>query len=138
VIRYKPKIVIVAGGANDLGNSPEAMRQAADALFRRIRSALPDARLIALGPWVPQGDVWSNLRMHQAAIRAAVEASNGTFIDTSEWITGHGSTLHPLHDGGNADQYIGEASHPNASGYRYIGLRLADALRALPVGAGRP
>ena len=136
VLQWHPGTVIVAGGGNDLSVPPATLRRAVSSLFARIRGALPHARLIALGPWSPMGVVPGYVRTANI-IRAAVIAKHGAFIDTTRWITGHGTTAAPAHDGGNADRYIGPKKHPNVAGYRYIGTRLAAALKALPRSAGR-
>lgn len=132
VLKYHPRTVIVAGGANDITIPLAQLDLAAGSVFRRIRRAMPHARLVATGPWIPHGQTWPGLFQHADVVRRAVEANGGTFIDTTQWITGTGSTLAPRGDGGNADSLIGERRHPNAAGYAYIGHRLAAALMAAP------
>ncbi len=138
VLQYHPDTVIVAGGLNDLERTtPQALSEAAVTLFRRIRQALPNARLFALGPWFPNGLVSPQLAQEREAIHAAVVSAGGWFIDNTRWITGTGSTVTPKGDG-NADTFIGPIEHhPTAAGYAYIGARLAAALQALPPNAGR-
>jgi lysophospholipase L1-like esterase len=125
VLRWHPGTVIVAGGGNDLSVPPATLRRSVTSLFARIREALPHVRLIAVGPWSPFGVVPGFTRTTNI-IRRAVVAQHGAFIDTTRWITGH-----------NAGRYIGLTKHPNVAGYRYVGTRLAAAIRALPRNTGR-
>jgi lysophospholipase L1-like esterase len=137
VLRWHPGVVVVAGGSNDLFATPPVFRRAVNSLFTRIRSALPGVRLIAVGPWDNSGTLPRHYVQFGQIIRTAVRAHGGAYIDTTHWITGHGSTAHPEHDGGNASRFIGPLVHPNAVGYKYVGTRLARAIQALPRNAGR-
>jgi lysophospholipase L1-like esterase len=138
VLRYRPSTVIVAGGSLDLGRfTTQEIGAAANALFEKIRAALPAVHLIVLGPWVAGGSVWPGLIQVRDAIHAAALANGGAFIDTTQWFTGSGNVTAPKGDG-NADTFIGPISgHPNLAGYQYLGMRLAAALQRLPHNAGR-
>lgn len=137
VLRWHPGTVVVAGGSNDFTASPATFRHAVTELFARIRRALPQVRLIAVGPWENSATLPPRYTQYAGVIRTAVLAQHGAYIDTTHWITGHGSTAHPVHDGGNASRYIGPLQHPNIAGYRYIGTRLANAIKAMPKTPGR-
>ena len=138
VLRWHPATVIFAGSANDLTAPSATLRNAVTSVFTRTRRALPHARLIAVGPWLFSGLIPPGYLASNQIISAAIRQVGGAFIDNQGWITGTGSTQDPSHDGGNASTYIGTANHPNVAGYRYIGARLAAAIRALPPGAGLP
>jgi lysophospholipase L1-like esterase len=137
VLRWHPGTVIVAGGSNDLMASPATFHRAVGELFARIRRALPQVRLTAVGPWENSGTLPPRYTQYAGIIRAAVLTQHGAYVDTTHWITGHGSTAHPVHDGGNASRYIGPLAHPNIAGYRYIGTRLANAITTLTRSSGR-
>jgi hypothetical protein len=137
VLHWHPANLIVAGGTNDFAEPLPAFKAAVNRFFVRVRRALPHVRLIAVGPWKYTGMLWSGYGAYADIIRQAVTAQGGSFIDPETWITGTGSTLTPANDGGNADLFIGAENHPNLAGYRYIGTRLANAIRALPASATR-
>lgn len=116
VIRWKPKIVIVAGGINDPVDQPSQVGAAASDVFRRIRAGLPSAKLIVVGPWAPRQP--NRLVAIDNAIREAAAANGAIFVSTLGWITD-----------ANRGQYIGaDGIHPNRAGHRYLGHRLAAAL----------
>lgn len=50
VIPYAPRVIVLNAGGNDLssGKSPEAVRDACRAFVRKVRAALPEARIISI------------------------------------------------------------------------------------------
>jgi acyl-CoA thioesterase I len=121
-IAAHPGVVILAAGHNDSHWSTAAINAAADAVINRLRSALPNARLIIVGP------IWSNgyapqrallLRDHLRAKAAAVDA---IFIDPigGGWFAGSYSSL------------IGPDNlHPTNAGHRRIAALVIARLNAL-------
>jgi lysophospholipase L1-like esterase len=123
-IRLRPDVVVVASGHNDSRWSTTATDRAADKAIERLRQALPDARMIIIGPIWPSGrpparclDLRDHLRRTAASIGA-------TFID-------------PLGEGWFAGGYrrlIGaDGIHPTNAGHR----RIADRVLADLALAGR-
>ena len=55
VINQSPDIVVVAGGINDTAFTKAQIQTEAGLLYAQIRAALPNVKLIAVGPWVPSG-----------------------------------------------------------------------------------
>ena len=125
VIRADPRIVFLAGGHNDRRFSTAATRAAALAVIDRLRRALPDARLVVIGPiWSGDSAPASLLRLRDALRRKAA-AVGAQFID-------------PIRGGwlaGAAKRYIGpDGLHPTNAGHRHIASMVLRAVKA----AGRP
>jgi lysophospholipase L1-like esterase len=125
VIRADPRVVFLAGGHNDRRFPTAATRAAAVAVIDRLHRALPDARLVVIGP-IWSGDIapGSLLRLRDALRRKAA-AVGAIFVD-------------PIRGGwlaGDAKRYIGpDGLHPTNAGHRHIAALVLRALRA----AGRP
>jgi lysophospholipase L1-like esterase len=156
VLQYRPDVVIVAGGFNDVPAYPaDAIGAQASHVLQTIRTQLPHTTLIVLGPWGAGGTVPSALAAARDAIQTAAAPYADLFIDlftgqsyrygqplgpaTGRWITGTGNAGQP-HGDGNADQYIAaDGVHPTLAGHAYLGQRLADALLAANLlGGGIP
>jgi lysophospholipase L1-like esterase len=157
-----PDLFITAGGLND-NNSQAALPLYATAdearmrfenevfaHFHALRTALPNAVLVALGPWTPPRDPSSDavLQSKVDTIRSALQAQAGpwVFVDNvnggwlnsagardssgSRWQTGRGDVGHPAGDGGNSDLYISaDGTHPNEAGCSDLAGKLAQALK---------
>jgi lysophospholipase L1-like esterase len=124
VLRWHPRTVIFAGGLNDAFFSHAtgpAERAAALDVFQRTRAALPQARVIAVGPWTPNGIVGPELAAVRDAIHAAASDAGVPFIDTIGWITPD-----------NRARYVNASAHPTQAGHDYLGERLAAAIKRLP------
>lgn len=156
-----PDMVITAGGINDnnsLGLFPYASASSARAgfeaatllHFQRLRSALPQSVLVALGPWAPRQNLPTDpvAQSKADAILSALSAAGGhwVFVDnlnggwrcssgasnvgTGPWQTGTGNTGTPRGDG-NGDLYLNsDGVHPNTAGSLYLAQRLATDLRS--------
>ncbi len=86
----RPDIVVTFGGTAD---GDQDLREAAATYFEDLRTALPDAKLVAVAP-ITTDDEWPYyLTMHARSIRAAVEAVDGTFIDSKRIGLGDGEEL---------------------------------------------
>lgn len=157
-----PDLFLTAGGLND-NNSVTALplyASGADAragfeaavtrYYRDLRAALPDALLVATGPWAPRQSTPADpvARSKAETIRSALRAVGGpwVFLDnldgswsnsagasadaTGPWQTGTGRAGAPAGDG-NADAYLSQDGvHPNEGGTVYLATRIAADLRA--------
>ncbi|RZT87894.1 lysophospholipase L1-like esterase [Pseudonocardia sediminis] len=115
-IAYRPDVVVVEGSRNDASTPPEKVRGATDAVLRVLRTELPRARVLVVGP------IWSSagppapVTACRDAIRAAAAAASVTFAD-------------PLAEGWFADPagLIGaDGVHPTDRGHEVM----ADRIRA--------
>lgn len=157
----KPDLFLTAGGINDnnsVAAPPYATGAAAQAGFDAavtryygdLRLALPDAVLVAMGPWAPRQSTPTHpvAQSKADAVKAALQAVGGpwVFLDnlnggwvnsagasaaaSGPWQTGTGHSAAPAGDG-NGDLYlVADGVHPNEAGCLYLGTRIAAELRA--------
>lgn len=141
--QYHPDIIVIFGGINDrpvnnAAYTPAALQTAATALYADIvANALTGVnsgvapKVYVLGCWTPTGSPGADITAANNAIKAAVATQpTFTFIDTTGWITGTGTTAAPTGTG-NADVCISaDGLHPTDEGHQLIGFRTADAILA--------
>jgi lysophospholipase L1-like esterase len=115
-----------------------------------LRRRLPQAVLASIGPWSPNASFPTHgmARSKADTIKAALQAVGGpwVFIDnldgswvnsagasglpTGPWQTGTGTSAAP-NGTGNGDLYLSQDGvHPNPAGFGYLGMRIANDLRA--------
>jgi lysophospholipase L1-like esterase len=150
----QPDLFVAAGSLNDNNAqalAPYASGAAAAAGFEAsvssfytdLRTRLPDAVLVALGPWQPppalppsQGELDK-----ATVIKAALAAAGGHWIYVDNmnggWSNSSGASATPSASDGpwqklaDAAKYMSADNvHPNADGCAYLASRLAAALRA--------
>lgn len=90
VAEINPDIVIVFGGVAD-GDVP--ITEIAAQTFTDMRSALPEAEIIAISPVYSDETVPNWAPLHAASIQAGVEAAGGTYIDVGQPALGDGETM---------------------------------------------
>ncbi len=115
-------VVVVAGGNNDdtAAFDPAQFRAAVRKVLEQVRSSLPEAELVVLGPYSPDGTGYLAQRRIEQEEAARVGA---VFVDqvAQGWMRGGSRLL-------NSDGF-----HPNDAGHAHLGGRAAAALRqALP------
>ena len=123
VVRANPGIVFVAAGHNDNRFGRRATGEAADAVLRSLRRALPDAVIVVIGPIWANGSPPASIRGIRSELRAGAAAIDAIFVD-------------PIRDGwfaGRAERLIlGDGIHPSNAGHRRIAgfvLRALEGLR---------
>jgi lysophospholipase L1-like esterase len=115
VVKAAPAIVIVAAGLNDENAPSDTVQREARLLLGSLRSGLPEARIVVLGPVTPTTTEASALARVDRALAAASSASGVEFISALDW-------LEPETDFG-ADQ-----RHPTPAGFRKLARHLAAVL----------
>lgn len=112
-------VVVVAGGNNDdtPAFDPEAFRTAVRTVLDQIKTSLPEAHLVVMGPYSPDGAGYRAQRAIQQEEAARVGA---VWIDPvgQGWMRGQTGLLDP------------DGFHPNDAGHAHLGARAAEALRA--------
>jgi lysophospholipase L1-like esterase len=126
-----PDVVVIAGGLNDemliLDRRLKlaeyrADRAEYDKLIADIKTGLPEAKIVVLGPFCPESPTNRPiLKKIRDANRAAAEQSGAPFIDVFYF------------DDKNKSSYItSDGIHPNDAGHEYLGEKLgADLVEAL-------
>jgi lysophospholipase L1-like esterase len=111
---WQPDIVVINQGTNDRGTSGATFAPLYDSFLGIIRTAYPDAKIVALRPLV--GDFGSEISAQVAARKTAGDAKI-FYVDTAGWTS-------------NGD--FTDGVHPNQSGSVKIADKLMTALQALP------
>jgi lysophospholipase L1-like esterase len=114
VIAYKPKIVVLYAGGNDLtvGKTPAQVAADFEEFVTKVRAALPDTWIVYISV-NPSKARWNQLDATQELNRRVAESVQGkprlAFIDT------HSKLLGP--DGKYRDDLLRDGLHLNAKGY---------------------
>ena len=128
VIPFNPDVVVIAGGLNDGDLAYERRtlseyRAEYDRLIEAIKSGLPAAKIVVLGPFCPQtpSSYSSGLTTLRDVNQAAARAEGLPFIDVFYFTDA------------NKSKYISDDNvHPNNAGHEYLGKRLgAELVQAL-------
>lgn len=86
----EPDIVITFGGTADRGN---ILSGPANRYYAALRKALPDATLVAVSPITGDSQAEDRFAQQSEAIKDAVEAVDGHFVDLGQPALGEGTTL---------------------------------------------
>lgn len=123
VIASQPDIVLITMGLNDNFSMPERaddVQAAITADFDRLRSSLPEARLIAVEPFWYTDQRPPSVEQIIGWVHAAADRTGADWIpDASHWIEHHPEWM--------ADDGL----HPNDQGYAEMTSRMDAALRDL-------
>lgn len=114
-----PDIVIVFGSQNDLKFPSSQVAPAIKSTAQRLKSAVPDAQLILIGPLNP-GVIAESTRTNDTAVREAAAAVGADYISMLDG----GSPLSSDRD------YFTDGQHPSDAGYAKIAARVEEALPA--------
>ncbi|MDM4763582.1 SGNH/GDSL hydrolase family protein [Galbitalea sp. SE-J8] len=122
-IDARPDIVVVTMGLNDnfaYPLTPAAIREQIGRDLRRIRSALPDARLIVVEPFWYTDERPESVPVIIGWVRAAAAAVGADWVPgASRWIEGRPEWM------------ASDGLHPNDAGYAELARRMDAALAAL-------
>jgi lysophospholipase L1-like esterase len=120
VAAASPTMVVVSGGRNDA--QPEDLADRINSTFQNLRSALPNAIIVAIQPMYDSKPYPDRLTEESALIQSAVTAAGGTYL----------SLPNPLE--GRPDLISSDGVHPTNEGHRI----LADAVEQAMSTAGLP
>jgi lysophospholipase L1-like esterase len=121
VVAAKPDIVMIAGGANDVGLPLDEVRAAVVKTITSLHKGLPEAEINVVTPWWdsrPETAAFTDL---VAAVKEAAKANGALYVDTGQPFAGHPELL------GN-----GEATN---KGHRALADAVLKAGRALNASA---
>lgn len=137
VIAQNPQWVFVAAGINDSSYLEQqgltsaqitsAIHTEASQLYGMLKSGLPNARIIIVGPWWSNGSPAASVIAVRDGLQIAATEAGFQFVDpiASQWITGN----HDDPASGNSAAFIGpDGTHPTYAGAAYLGMRLAQAV----------
>lgn len=117
-IAANPDVVIVSGGQNDLSAvgkmSPAMLNAGVLQFYKLLRSDLPDATIVAVGPSVP-GAVNSSVKALDAAVAGAAKATDSTYV----------SLLNPAVI--RPSMVVADGAHVNDLGHEAIAKRVVSS-----------
>jgi lysophospholipase L1-like esterase len=120
-IAAKPDFVFLAAGLNDIYSSRARVLRAADEVVFRLRSALPEARIVIIGPWWPKPGVTppDTLVALRDRLRADAARIGAVFVDPygGRWFAGANV------------RFIGpDHWHPTSTGHQFIARKVLLAI----------
>jgi acyl-CoA thioesterase-1 len=120
VVGDRPDIVVVQGSTNDIGQPVESIGAAARQVYADLRTGLPGARIVVLGPLSPPGVDATAAAAVRDAVRGAAEDAGLPFVDpiAGGWLT-------------PPDGLFYDPIHPNVTGYAQFSDDLVAALQRL-------
>jgi len=110
-----PKLVVIAGGSNDVGLPLDQVKQNASKILRIARKKYPPALLVLVGPMDAYGGYDDSIPIRDA-LRSVAKKLDVPFVDDMTWLAGHPDWLCP--------DYV----HPTYAAQVPLGQRLAKAL----------
>lgn len=117
-IALRPQVVIVAATRNDTLGSTIELTNTATAQLRRLRTALPDAVIIGVGPIWGAGTPTPATPVVGSIVRTAVLAVDGTWIDVGQ----------PFQN--RVDLVQKDNVHPTVEGQQLLAGLIADKIAA--------
>lgn len=118
VVAAHPQVVVVSGGRNDRDDSAATAARAAHELFTTLHKRLPHAELIAVAPFWGDSDLPPEIVALAGAVKSAVTAAGGSYLDLPDPIHGH-------------PDFMADAGDPNNAGYAAIAAALESRLAPL-------
>ncbi|MFJ8893444.1 SGNH/GDSL hydrolase family protein [Leifsonia sp. NPDC102414] len=117
-IALRPQVVIIAATRNDTLGSTIELKNTATAQLQRLRTALPDAVIIGVGPIWGAGTPTPATPVVASIVRSAVLAVDGTWVDVGQ----------PFQN--RADLVQKDNVHPTADGQHLLAGLIADKIAA--------
>ena len=116
VLPYQPKLIVIQAGGNDINNgkSPEQVLADFKTYVAKVRSRLPETRILYMGI-NPSQARWAQAEMQKEANRLikdyCASGPNLGFIDIYDAMLGADGMPDP-------SLFIEDKLHPNAAGYQ--------------------
>jgi lysophospholipase L1-like esterase len=111
-----PKLVVIQGGSNDVGQPADQVRKNARKVLKIARGKYPHAVLALVGPMDTYGGYDDSIPIRNA-LKSVAKKLHVPFIDAMKWTAGRDDLL--------CSDYV----HPTYAGHIYLGHLLAAALK---------
>lgn len=122
VAALQPDLAIVESSSNDLWQDADEIRFETADTVERLHEAAPDALIVGLSTiWNDDPDVPDDIAVTSDALRDAVQAVGGTYIDVGQPLVGHPEWLQS------------DDVHPTAGGQRAVEHAVASDLQEAAV-----
>jgi len=126
-LRYRPRVLLIYAGENDIdsGRSPQQVLADTQVLLERVRTALPDTRIIwvSIKPSPARAAQWPRQREANALVQAWLRTQPGTrYVDVAT----------PMLDSSGqprGELFIADRLHMDAAGYAIWRAAIAPLLR---------
>ncbi|MGO4535589.1 SGNH/GDSL hydrolase family protein [Leifsonia sp. 2MCAF36] len=117
-IRVHPSVVIVGATRNDVFASTAALKKAATAALKRLRTALPHARIIGVSALWGSEPPPSQIPVISATVRDSVVAVGGSWVEIGQPFLGHRDLVRADH------------VHPTVEGQKLLARTIEHAIAA--------
>ncbi|MDP9417365.1 MAG: SGNH/GDSL hydrolase family protein [Actinomycetota bacterium] len=134
-ISRNPNVVLISGGRNDGAFTATQVQSESLALFKQIRSALPNAEIIVTStyPATEREAYNTGLLARSNAIKTSAKGLANFYLDimgSASYITGNGNAGAPT-GGGNSDIYTSsDGVHPTQAGHNALARQLFKRYKA--------
>ncbi|MFP3465046.1 SGNH/GDSL hydrolase family protein [Leifsonia sp. SIMBA_070] len=118
VIRIHPDVVLVGATRNDLFATTATLKTAATAALQRLRTALPDARIIGVSALWGSDDAPAQVPIISATVRDAVLDVGGSWVGLGQPFAGR------------TDLVLADHVHPTVAGQRLLATTIANSIAA--------
>ncbi len=117
-VALHPDLVLISGSSNDLGTDDGAIARNTSAVIDALRSRLPDATIVGISTVWNDTEAPDQVDDINEAVRSAVRAVHGTYLDIGQPLAGHREWLQS------------DDIHPTPKGQQVLAKRIADAVRS--------
>ena len=117
VVTARADIVVLFGSDNDSAGGP--FTSAVESTVDLVQQRAPKADVVIVGPPVTPAQHGEDLSGIITALQQAATRAGATFVDASNWFTGH------------TDLLSSDGEHPSAAGENYLGQKFATLLEPL-------
>lgn len=117
-IRVHPEVVIVGATRNDVFAPTATLKAAATAALKRLRAALPHARIIGVSALWGSDPAPAQIPVISATVREAVAGVGGTWVELGQPFAGHPELV------------LADHVHPTVEGQRLIAQKVTDGIAA--------
>jgi hypothetical protein len=126
---YHVDYVLIDGGRNDLGESPESVVAAADEYIRKVRSDWPKAKIIVMLPASATADETANYPAVADGLRRTAESVGASVIDPEAQGWYRGIDVKPLL------RQDGDGTQLNGNGETYCADKIIENLKQMGFGS---
>jgi len=118
VTALQPELLVIESSSNDFWEDEDEVRSDTANTVYELHAAVPDARIVGLSTiWNDDPDVPADTKITSDALRDAVDAVGGTFVEVGQPLAGH------------PDWMQDDDVHPTARGQRAIEQTVMSALQ---------
>lgn len=89
VVAAKPALVVITGGANDLGRGNSKVADAVTRTITGIMKGVPGVKVAVVNPWWDLREEDPKLAVLSDAIKAAATGAGAVWVDTAQPLVGH-------------------------------------------------